>query len=123
MLGSHLLLASLAFVLAQGSALPEAKLLQVDRRQINPPVVTRNCNTPTDRACWMNGSQGQFDANTDSATRWPNTGKEVKYDLHVSEKTLAPDGNSKKMLVIDGKYPGTLIRARKSNLPPQYGFH
>jgi hypothetical protein len=116
MLGSRILLASLAFVLAQGSAIPEAKLLQVDRRQ-DPPVVNRgvlqNCNTATNRQCWMNGALPPFNANTDSETKWPVTGVEKFYDLHISKKTLSPDGNSKEMLVINGQYPGTLIQARK----------
>jgi hypothetical protein len=117
---SKILFASLAFALAKASVIREAKLMAVEPRQ-NPPTVSRgnvqNCNTATNRACWMNGALPPFNVDSDSETKWPTTGKEVFYDLRVSKKTLSPDGNAKQMLVIDGKYPGTLIQARKSQLP------
>jgi hypothetical protein len=113
MLGSQILLASLAFGLARASVLPEAKLLPIQNRQYGG--VLQNCNTAQDRSCWMNGRLPHFDASSDSETTWPVTNNEVKYDLHISKKTLSPDGNSKEMLVINGKYPGTLIEARKSS--------
>jgi hypothetical protein len=117
---SNILFASLAFGLARASVIPEAKLMQVEARQ-NPPTVSRgnvqNCNTATNRACWMNGPLPPFNVDSDSEMVWPTTGKEVFYDLHITKKTLSPDGNAKPMLVIDGKYPGTLIKARKSHLP------
>ena len=47
-------------------------------------------------------------------------GNEVFYDIHVSSTTLSPDGNAKDMLVIDGKYPGTLIEAREFILLDRY---
>jgi hypothetical protein len=118
---SKIIFASLAFALARASVIPdqEAKLMQVEARQ-NPPTVSRgnvqNCNTVTNRACWMNGALPPFNVDSDSETVWPTTGKEVFYDLHITKKTLSPDGNAKQMLVIDGKYPGPLIEARKSQL-------
>ncbi|EHK97129.1 putative Laccase [Glarea lozoyensis 74030] len=60
----------------------------------------------------MNGALPPFNANTDSETQWPVTGVEKFYDLHISKKTLSPDGNAKEMLVINGQYPGTLIQAQ-----------
>ena len=71
MLGSQLLFASLAFGLVGASVLPEAKLLSVERRQGSG--VLQNCNTASDRSCWMNGDLPPFDVNSDAETTWPNT--------------------------------------------------
>jgi hypothetical protein len=37
----------------------------------------------------------------------------VKYALTVSEATLAPDGTSKSMFVVNGQFPGPTLTASK----------
>lgn len=42
-----------------------------------------------------------------------STGVTVKYALTVSEATLAPDGTSKSMFVVNGQFPGPTLTASK----------
>ncbi|ORY16389.1 multicopper oxidase-domain-containing protein [Clohesyomyces aquaticus] len=62
---------------------------------------------PHTRSCWGNG----FSASTDPDIKWPNTGKTVTYNLEITNSTLAPDGLSRQMLLINGQYPGPVITA------------
>jgi hypothetical protein len=77
----------------------------------NPgPASPSDCiNTPTSRKCWWS----DFSIDTDAEEKWPSTGKIVNYEFEISEKTMAPDGFSRQMLVINGQYPGPLIEAGK----------
>lgn len=110
MLGSKLLALSLALGLAKASALPEVGLKPVQNRQAT------NCNTPTSRECWLDGS---FTIDTDSEVSHPDTGSDpVVYYLDVAEKRLSPDGVAKNMLVINGTFPGPTITASKSIIFP-----
>ncbi|KAF2683845.1 multicopper oxidase [Lentithecium fluviatile CBS 122367] len=43
--------------------------------------------------------------------RWPDTGRTVKYEFEVSNVTMAPDGFSRSMMVVNGQYPGPLVEA------------
>lgn len=43
--------------------------------------------------------------------KWPDTGKVVKYDFEITNVTLSPDGIPKRMLVVNGQYPGPTITA------------
>ncbi|TVY85339.1 Laccase [Lachnellula suecica] len=91
-----LLLVALFSSFVTGAVLPEARLQE-----------RQSCNSATDRACWSSG----YSIATDSETSWPNTGVTVKYTLDISQKTLAPDGTSKTMFVVNGQYPGPTITA------------
>lgn len=64
-------------------------------------------NGPESRDCWKHG----FDINTDQDHQWPITGKVVKYELEVVNKTLAVDGIDRQVLVVNGQYPGPVITA------------
>lgn len=64
-------------------------------------------NGPTSRGCWS----GAFSIDTDFDDDWPSTGKVVSYDFTVTNTTLAPDGFSRPVLVINGQYPGPTIYA------------
>lgn len=45
-------------------------------------------------------------SNSDPYTGLPNTGVIRKYEFTVARGTIAPDGYSKDMLLINGQYPG-----------------
>jgi FtsP/CotA-like multicopper oxidase with cupredoxin domain len=65
-------------------------------------------NTATTRNCWGNG----FSVDTDFDQKWPTTGVTRYYTLTVSNTTCAPDGsNPRKCFLINGQFPGPLIRA------------
>lgn len=64
-------------------------------------------NGPFTRSCW----EGGFSVDTDMDVKWPNTGKIVTYNFEITNTTLAPDGFSREMLVINGQYPGPAITA------------
>ncbi|KAJ4288428.1 laccase, multicopper oxidase, benzenediol:oxygen oxidorectuctase [Kalmusia sp. IMI 367209] len=42
---------------------------------------------------------------------WPDTGNTVKYTFKLSNMTMAPDGVSRHMQVVNGQYPGPTIEA------------
>jgi hypothetical protein len=115
MLGSQLLLASIALGLVSAGALPE-----VPSKVLTGLKAKRsgNCNTPNDRQCWRSPSPAEpkgFNIFTDSETLWPSNiaqGQATKtFSLTVSEKTLSPDGTPKVMQVINEIYPGPMIEA------------
>ncbi|CAK7229664.1 hypothetical protein SCUCBS95973_007299 [Sporothrix curviconia] len=55
---------------------------------------------------------GTLTANaTDAYTTHPNTGVIRSYDFTISRGTLAPDGYSKSMILINGGFPGPTIEA------------
>ncbi|RDW88368.1 hypothetical protein BP6252_00400 [Coleophoma cylindrospora] len=64
-------------------------------------------NGPNSRQCWTDS----FSIATDSETSWPVTGKTVSYHLEITNTTLAPDGTPKRMMAINGQYPGPTIEA------------
>jgi len=66
-------------------------------------------NNKVTRQCWSPG----YDINTDSEQKWPTTGKIVQYKLNITTDTLAPDGTSRNMMVINGQYPGPVLTAGK----------
>ncbi|KAF2671318.1 laccase [Microthyrium microscopicum] len=77
-------------------------------RQLQNLEERQTCtNTPTTRQCWSGG----LSTSTDTQTTWPNTGKTVTLNWVISSKTLAPDGFSRPMMVVNGQYPGPAIRA------------
>ncbi|KAL5358784.1 multicopper oxidase-domain-containing protein [Aspergillus floccosus] len=63
-------------------------------------------NTPTSRSCW-----GDYNISTDYQTRAPDTGVTREFWLAVQNRTLAPDGHERQVLVFNGTYPGPLIEA------------
>ncbi|KAF2033923.1 hypothetical protein EK21DRAFT_97740 [Setomelanomma holmii] len=62
---------------------------------------------PSSRGCW----NGNFNIDTDMDLQWPDTGKTVKYNLEITNTTLAPDGFEKPVLVVNGQIPGPTIVA------------
>jgi hypothetical protein len=74
-----------------------------------PPAATEPTCThgPTSRGCWT----GAFDIDTDFDRNWPVTGRTVSYDLTVTNTTLAPDGFRRRVLAVNGQYPGPTIYA------------
>jgi len=65
-------------------------------------------NGPTSRNCWSPG----YSVDTDFDQKWPTTGVTRYYTLTISNVTCAPDGsNPRKCFLINGQYPGPLIRA------------
>ncbi|EHK98291.1 putative Laccase-3 [Glarea lozoyensis 74030] len=69
-------------------------------------------NTAFTRQCWGGG----FSIATDYDTAWPNTGNTVyadmiKYNFEVTNTTMAPDGFSRLMMVVNGQYPGPTVFA------------
>ncbi|KAJ0416978.1 Cupredoxin [Aspergillus carlsbadensis] len=63
-------------------------------------------NTSTSRECW-----GQYDISTDYHSVVPNTGVTREYWLVAENRTLAPDGYERQVLVFNGTLPGPLIEA------------
>ena len=64
-------------------------------------------NGPQHRGNWLPG----FDINTDYTNKWPNTGRTVRQNWRIQNRTLSPDGTPQQMLVINGQYPGPLLEA------------
>lgn len=70
---------------------------------------------PSSRGCWRNG----FSIATDFDTKWPTTGKTVKYTLTVTNVTDCStymskgigDGFCRPMLLINEQFPGPTINA------------
>ncbi|KAF2093837.1 hypothetical protein NA57DRAFT_68888 [Rhizodiscina lignyota] len=62
---------------------------------------------PGTRNCWSDG----FDIDTDTYEKWPTTGKVVRYELEITQKTMQPDGLLADMLVVNGQYPGPTVYA------------
>ncbi|WYZ39515.1 hypothetical protein EsH8_III_001429 [Colletotrichum jinshuiense] len=55
---------------------------------------------------------GQLSADrTNYYKEWPNTGVVRKYDFTVSRGTIAPDGYERKVLLVNGAFPGPTIEA------------
>ena len=53
---------------------------------------------------WPWGTKGC--SNSDPYTEAPNTGVVRNYEFTIARGTVAPDGYSKDMLLINGQYPG-----------------
>ncbi|KAK1754289.1 laccase-2 [Echria macrotheca] len=71
---------------------------------------TRNCNTPSNRACWTDG----FDIFTDWESKTPVTGVTRTYTLTITEvdNYIGADGQVKeKAMLINGQFPGPVITA------------
>ncbi|KAK4197515.1 hypothetical protein QBC40DRAFT_256932 [Triangularia verruculosa] len=67
----------------------------------------QNCaNGPTARNCW-----GGFNIDDDVSYTWPDIGVTRSYSFDVGLATLAPDGVSKQMMIVNGQYPGPTIEA------------
>ncbi|KAF2472226.1 uncharacterized protein BDR25DRAFT_284795 [Lindgomyces ingoldianus] len=65
-------------------------------------------NGPLTRQCWSSG----FSISTDFDAKAPPAGKTVTYDLDISNTTINADGHGDKpVMLINGKYPGPVIRA------------
>jgi len=75
---------------------------------IQEPAQKRgNCaNTATSRHCW-----GSYSIDTDATYTWPNTGVTRRFHFEVREAILAPDGVEKRMMTVNGQYPGPKIEA------------
>lgn len=117
MLGSQLLLASLALGLASAATLPN-----LPSKNLISPIAKRdgNCNTADNRRCWRSPSTAEpqgFSIDTDAESVWPSNvsqGQATKtFAIEISEKTLSPDGTPKLLQVINGVYPGPVIEAGK----------
>ncbi|KAK2048322.1 multicopper oxidase [Colletotrichum somersetense] len=55
---------------------------------------------------------GRLTANdTNYYNEWPNTGVTRNYDFTVSRGTIAPDGYERKVLLVNGAFPGPTIEA------------
>ncbi|KAK0628829.1 Cupredoxin [Bombardia bombarda] len=68
-------------------------------------VEKRACtNTATARNCW-----GANSITDNTETVWPSTGVTRTYNFNVAYATLSPDGVAKKMMVVNGQYPGPTI--------------
>jgi FtsP/CotA-like multicopper oxidase with cupredoxin domain len=68
-------------------------------------------NTPRTRQCWSNG----YSIATDFDAKSPPDGVTVTYNLEISNVTKPnPDGSggSRQMMLINGQYPGPVIRAK-----------
>ena len=60
------------------------------------------------RSCWTNG----YSVATDFDQKFPTTGNTVTYNLEITNTTCNPDGHgSRTCLLINGRFPGPLIRA------------
>lgn len=76
----------------------------------------QNCNTPSNRACWLPG----FDIHTDWEQSTPNTGVVRSYTLVITEEDeyVGADGViKKKAMLINGQFPGPTINASESSSP------
>jgi hypothetical protein len=83
-----------------------AQALSVPSRQISERSTCQH--GPDSRNCWSEG----FDIDTDYYKGWPDSGKTVSYDLHLTETPCNPDGHGEKTCqLINGQYPGPVIRA------------
>jgi len=66
------------------------------------------CNHgPAARSCWKGG----LNIDTDMDLEWPTTGVLRKYNLEITNVTMAPDGFARPMSVFNGQYPGPTIEA------------
>ncbi|EMD61339.1 hypothetical protein GGP41_003968 [Bipolaris sorokiniana] len=68
-------------------------------------------NTPRTRSCWSNG----YSIATDFDAKSPPDGTTVFYDFEISNVTKPnPDGSggSRPMMLINGQYPGPVVRAK-----------
>jgi len=79
-----------------------------DSHQRRDYPTSGGCNHgPSSRGCW----HGDFSIDTDMDEHWPDTGKVVKYHLEIQNTTLAPDGFSRDVMIINGQFPGPTIVA------------
>lgn len=63
---------------------------------------------PTSRGCWTAG----YSIDTDYDYNFPTTGNAVSYQFELTNGTCNPDAaGDKPCLLINGQYPGPLIRA------------
>ncbi|KAL1902381.1 hypothetical protein Sste5346_001361 [Sporothrix stenoceras] len=70
----------------------------------------QNCNTPSNRACWLPG----FDINTDWEVDTPTTGVVRSYTFVITEVDdyVGADGVvKKKAMLINGQFPGPTVNA------------
>ncbi|KAL4930442.1 oxidoreductase tpcJ [Aspergillus undulatus] len=68
---------------------------------------SNNCeNSPASRECW-----GTYNISTDYHSITPYTGVTREYWLVAENRTLAPDGYERQMLVFNGTSPGPLLEA------------
>lgn len=136
---------SFLFGLSAASVLPDSHLLNIERRQASSSTTTAASTTssaaaactngPNTRGCWDSSTGTNFSIATDAETTWPNTGITVpvgysdglsdslglpvyQYTLVISAKTLAPDGTSRAMLVVNGTYPGPTLTASELRSSP-----
>lgn len=74
-----------------------------------PAVADSSCkNGALTRACWSNG----YSIATDFDQKFPTTGNTVTYNLELTNGTCNPDGHGSRLcLLINGQYPGPLVRA------------
>ncbi|CAK7232975.1 hypothetical protein SEUCBS140593_008445 [Sporothrix eucalyptigena] len=71
---------------------------------------SKNCNTPSNRACWLPG----FDINTDWEVKTPTTGVTRYYTFVLTEvdNYVGADGAvKKKAMLVNGQFPGPTINA------------
>jgi hypothetical protein len=72
------------------------------------PLSKRACTySATDRSCWTDG----FDLSTNYYDEAPDTGVVREYYLELVNMTLAPDGVSRDVLVVNGTFPGPTLYA------------
>jgi len=86
---------------------------------VDPETDPSCTNSPTTRNCWSNG----YSVDTDFDQKWPTTGVTRYYTLTISNSTCNPDGgNKRECFLINGQYPGPLIRVSIDPCCPWWSF-
>lgn len=101
--GSALLIGLSTFA----SALPNAFALE-PRQATNTRVADSQCtNGPNTRSCWKSG----WSIVTDFDAKVPPNGITRRYNLEITNTTLAPDGVERLVMAINNQHPGPTIIA------------
>lgn len=95
-LGSAIVLGFTTFA----SALPNPFAVE-PRQATSTRVADAACtNGPNTRSCWRTG----YSIVTDFDNKLPNWGKEVTYNLEITNTTMAPDGVERLVMAINKQY-------------------
>jgi len=94
-------------VLKPRVAWKETGISDHQKRQNGYPTGGGCTHGPSSRNCW----HSDYNIDTDMDDHWPNTGKVVKYHLDITNTTMAPDGFSRPVMVVNGQLPGPTIVA------------
>ncbi|PPJ50459.1 hypothetical protein CBER1_06755 [Cercospora berteroae] len=89
-------------------AIPPPEVGSIARRSPQTGGDVACKNAPNTRACWSSG----FTIATDFDAKSPNTGRDVVYNLEITNSTdMAPDGFNRIVMAINGQYPGPTLYA------------